>query len=221
MKEKWVTFDCFGTLMDWQTGFRQALASVAGDKTDALVAAYHVEEPKTQDAAPTRPYREVLKRTLQRAAETIDLTLTGAQADILATSWAEMPIFPDTKASLDQLHADGWKVAILTNCDNELFAKTEAVFPVALDMVVTSQEVGSYKPALGHFHEFARRSGVAQDRWVHAAVSWYHDMKAAELLGIKRVWVDRENTGQDPSICTAHIHDMASLPATLRAFNVI
>jgi 2-haloacid dehalogenase len=220
MKDKWVTFDCFGTLMDWQTGFRKALASIAGDKTAALVDAYHSEEHKTQDAGPTRPYREILKLSLQRAADTMDLKLNDAEADILALTWAEMPIFPDTKASLDQLHADGWKVAVLTNCDNELFAKTEAVFPVKLDMVVTSQDVGSYKPSLGHFNEFAKRSGVDRDRWVHAAVSWYHDMKAAEVLGLKRVWVDRENTGQDPSICTAHIHDMASLPRTLRSFNV-
>jgi 2-haloacid dehalogenase len=220
MKDKWVTFDCFGTLMDWQTGFRKALASIAGDETDALVDAYHQAEHETQDEGPTRPYRYVLKLTLQRAADSIGLKLSDDDADVLARSWADMPIFPDTAASLDQLHADGWKIAILTNCDNELFAKTEASFPAKIDMLVTSQKVGSYKPSLGHFEAFEKRSGVARDRWVHAAVSWYHDMRPAQLLGIKRVWVDRENTGQDPSIVTAHIHDMAGLPGALRSFNI-
>lgn len=221
MEDKWVTFDCFGTLMDWQTGFRNALAPIAGDQTEALVAAYHQAEHTTQDEAPTRPYRDVLKLTLQRAADSIGLELDEHDADVLARTWADMPVFPDTAASLDQLHADGWKIAILTNCDNELFEKTAAAFPVKLDMLVTSQEVGSYKPSLGHFKEFEKRSGVAHDRWVHAAVSWYYDMRPAQVLGIKRVWVDRENTGQDASIVTAHIHDMASLPGTLRAFAIV
>jgi 2-haloacid dehalogenase len=220
MKDKWVTFDCFGTLMDWQTGFRRALASIAGNRADALVNAYHQAEHTTQDEGPTRPYREVLKLTLERAADSIGLKLGDSDADVLARTWADMPIFPDTEASLNQLHADGWKIAILTNCDNELFEKTEATFPVKIDMLVTSQEVRSYKPSLGHFEAFERRSGVVRDRWVHAAVSWYHDMCAAQLLGIRRVWVDRERTGQDASIVTAHIHDMASLPGTLRSFDL-
>jgi 2-haloacid dehalogenase len=87
-------------------------------------------------------------------------------------------------------------------------------------MLVTSEEVGSYKPALGHFEAFEKRSGVSRDRWVHAAVSWFHDMRPARDLDIRRVWVDREDTGQDPSICSAHIRDMASLPTVLRSFRV-
>lgn len=220
MAEKWVSFDCFGTLMDWQTGFRRALASVAGGKADALVAAYHEAEHATQDADPRRPYRDVLRLTLERAAGTTGLKLTGVEADVLARSWADMPAFPDTKDALDQLHADGWQVAILTNCDNGLFAQTAARFPGVIDMLITSEEVGSYKPALGHFEAFEARSGVLRDRWVHAAVSWFHDMRPAKELGIRRVWVDREHTGQDPSICTAHIHDMASLPEVLRSFGI-
>ena len=220
MQDKWVSFDCFGTLMDWQSGFRRALASVAGAHSDALVEAYHQAEHTTQDEAPSRPYREVLQLTLRRAADSIGLTLTDDDADVLARSWGDMPVFADTAASLRQLHEDGWKLAVLTNCDNALFAKTQDVFPVRLDLVITSQEVGSYKPSLGHFQAFEQRTGVSRDRWVHAAVSWYHDMQPAALLGIRRVWVDRETTGQDASICTAHIHDMASLPPTLRSFNI-
>jgi 2-haloacid dehalogenase len=196
------------------------LTSVANDRTDALVEAYHEAEAATQDEAPSRPYRDVLKVTLQRAGTSIGLALSDHDADVLARTWADMPIFPDTEAALRQLHADGWKIGILTNCDNALFAQTRARFPVEIDMLVTSEEVGSYKPSMGHFEGFQKRSGVESARWVHAAVSWYHDMRPARALGIRRVWVDREHTGQDASIVTAHIHDMASLPGTLRSFNV-
>jgi 2-haloacid dehalogenase len=218
--EKWVTFDCFGTLIDWQTGFRRVLVAVAGDQVDELVDAYHRAEADTQTEDRFRSYKVVLTTTLRRAADSIDLPLTDAQAEALVTQWGSHPIFPDTLPALREMHEDGWKVAVLTNCDSDLFAKTFPTFDGQVDMVITSAEVGGYKPHLGHFNEFERRTGIDRDRWVHAAVSWWHDMRPAKTLGIRGVWVDRENTGQDDSICTAHIHDMASLPGTLRSFNI-
>jgi 2-haloacid dehalogenase len=220
MRQKWVTFDCYGTLMDWQTGFRNALASVAEDRTDELVEAYHAAEAATEDEAPSRSYKDVLRLTLQRAAKTIGLPLDDQAANVLARRWAEMPIFPDTEAALAELRSDGWKLGVLTNCDDDLFERTRARFAVPIDMVVTAQQVGSYKPGLAHFEGFERRSGVDRARWVHAAVSWYHDMRPAEALGIKRVWVDREHSGHDASIATAHLHDLAGLPATLRSLAI-
>jgi 2-haloacid dehalogenase len=218
--EKWVTFDCFGTLIDWQAGFRRVLAAVAGDQVDELVDAYHKAEADTQTEDKTRSYKVVLTTTLRKAADSIDLPLTEAQAEALVTEWGSHPIFPDTLPALRELHEDGWKVAVLTNCDSDLFARTLPTFDGQVDMVITSAEVSDYKPGLGHFNEFERRTGIDRDRWVHAAVSWWHDMRPAKVLGIRGVWVDRENTGQDDSICTAHIHDMASLPSTLRSFNI-
>jgi 2-haloacid dehalogenase len=218
--EKWVTFDCFGTLIDWQTGFRRVLAGVAGNRVDELVNAYHLAEADTQSADKTLPYKAVLTSTLQRAAASINLPITGTQASALVTEWGSHPIFPDTLPALREMHADGWKVAILTNCDSDLFAKTLPIFEGQVDMVITSAEVGDYKPGLGHFNEFKRRTGIDNNRWVHAAVSWWHDMRPAKTLGIRGVWVDREKTGQDDSICTAHIYDMASLPGTLRSFKI-
>jgi 2-haloacid dehalogenase len=217
---KWVSFDCFGTLIDWQSGFRRVLASMAGDRVDQLVRAYHEAEAGTQSEDLTRPYRDVLTSTLSKAADSIGLTLSPTQAKTLVTEWGSHPIFPDTLPALREMHADGWKVAILTNCDADLFAATLPIFAGQVDMVITSAEVKDYKPGLGHFNEFEKRTGVARDRWVHAAVSWWHDMRPAKLLGIRGVWVDREHTGQDDSICTAHIHDMASLPGTLRSFSI-
>ena len=218
--QKWVTFDCFGTLIDWQTGFRHILASVAGSRVDELVDAYHKAEADTQNEDKSRSYKDVLTATLRKAADSIGLPLTGMQAEALVTQWGSLPIFPDTLPALREMHRDGWKVGILTNCDSDLFAKTLPTFEGQVDMVITSAEVRDYKPGLGHFNEFGRRTGIDRDRWVHAAVSWWHDMRPAKTLGIRGVWVDRENTGHDASICTAHIRDMASLPGTLRSFNI-
>jgi len=218
--EKWVSFDCFGTLVDWQTGFRQLLREIAGDRTDALVHAYHEAEIATEGEAPSRSYKEVLRLTIERAALAIGLELKPGDSSVLARQWGSLPFFADTGPALAALRADGWRLAVLTNCDDDLFAETRAVFPVPLDLVVTAQQVGSYKPAMGHFERFEQITGVARERWVHAGVSWWHDMRPAHALGIRRVWVDRENSGQDPALVTAHIHDMASLPPTLRGFGV-
>ena len=220
MTDRWVTFDCFGTLMDWHTGFRRALAPIAGEDADGLIEAYQAAELQTLSERPWQLYEEVLRSALQRAADARGVCLAASDADVLSRTWADMPIFPDTEASLKRIVADGWKIAVLTNCDDALFAETARTLPVAFDLVVTAQQVGSYKPDPGHFLEFERRSGVRRDRWVHAGVSWHHDMRAAQQFGIARIWVDRDDTGQDPSICTAHIRDMASLPDTLRRLGV-
>ena len=98
---------------------------------------------------------------------------------MLADHWAELPLFADTEAALAALRSDGWRLGILTNCDTDLFESTRNAFPVQIDMVVTAEEVGNYKPDLAHFTEFERRSGVQRANWVHAAVSWFHDMAPA------------------------------------------
>ena len=130
-----------------------------------------------------------------------------------SNGWQTLEAFPDTVPALRELQAQGWKLGILTNCDNDLFASTRAALGVEIDLVVTAEEVRSYKPALGHFERFEERSGVRRADWVHAAVSWWHDMVPARELGLRRVWVDREDSGHDPSIVTARVPDMASLVA--------
>jgi 2-haloacid dehalogenase len=218
--EKWVTFDCYGTLLDWQSGFRRILAGVAGARADELVHAYHDAEAATEGEAPGRSYKEVLTLTLKRAAAAIGLPLGEADAGALVREWGSLPIFPDTAPALRELRADGWRLGVLTNCDDDLFARTRAVFPVPLDKVVTAQQVGSYKPALAHFERFEAESGVARERWVHAAVSWWHDIEPARKLGIRRVWVDRERSGHDPAAATVRIESLAALPAALRGFAI-
>ncbi len=174
--DRWVTFDCFGTLIDWRTGFRAILAPAAGDQTDALIDAYHEFERVLETDKPHRLYRDVLTAGIAQAAAKIGLDLPPADADLLARRWGEQPMYPDSLAGLDALRAAGWKIGVLTNCDDDLFAQTLARHPAFKpDLVVTAQQAGSYKPAFGHFTRFAQQSGVARENWVHAAVRWFHD----------------------------------------------
>src|SRR5204863_1682748 len=116
--------------------------------------------------------------------------------DLLAQHWGELPVFDDTEPSLTALQAAGWKLGILTNCDNDLFAATRERLPVPIDVVVTAEEVGNYKPDLAHFVEFEKRTGVDRTDWVHAAVSYFHDMVPATELGLRRMRVVRGDGGR-------------------------
>jgi 2-haloacid dehalogenase len=205
--ERWMTFDCYGTLLDWQSGFRRLLAPVAGERLDALVEAFHAVEPQVEREVTL--YKDVLREGLARAAARAGIELPDR--DALVDGWHTLEAFPDTVPALRELQAGGWKLGILTNCDDDLFASTRAALGVEIDHVVTAEQVGSYKPAPGHFERFEAETGVAREHWVHAAVSWWHDMVPAQALGLRRVWVDREDSGHDPSIVTARVPDMAGL----------
>jgi 2-haloacid dehalogenase len=216
--DRWVTFDCFGTLIDWLTGFRAILAPAAGDRTDALITAYHAFERTLETDRPHRRYRDVLTQGIASAAAKIGLDLAPADADLLVRHWGEQPLYADTLAALDALRAAGWKIGVLTNCDDDLFAQTLARHKsFKPDMVITADQVCSYKPAFGHFTRFEQQSGVARENWVHAAVSWFHDIEPAHRQGIARIWVDRDRTGHDASVASRVVPDMASLPAAVAA----
>jgi 2-haloacid dehalogenase len=216
--DRWVTFDCFGTLIDWHEGWRAALRPLAGERVDALLRAYHDAEPALEADRPHRPYRDVLTMGLVGAARSIGLPLAPQDADVLVRAWGEQPLYGDVPAGLGALRAAGWKIGVLTNCDDALFALTVARHPVLVpDCLVTAEQVGSYKPALGNFERFERRTGVARANWVHAAVSWFHDIVPARTLGLGRIWVDRDRSGHDPAAASVVIHDVAGLPAAVAA----
>jgi 2-haloacid dehalogenase len=203
--DRWMTFDCYGTLLDWQTAFRRVLPP-------AVVRAFHEVEPEVERELRSASYKTILREGARRAADRAEIALEDP--DVLVAQWHTIGAFPDTVAALRELKRRGWKLGILTNCDDDLFASTRAALGVEIDLVVTAEEVGDYKPALAHFERFEAETGVTRANWVHAAVSWFHDMVPARDLGIRRVWVDREDSGHDPSIVTARVRDMASL-ATL------
>jgi 2-haloacid dehalogenase len=214
-----ITFYCFGKLIDWHAGYRAILAPIAGQRTDALIAAYHGIERTLEAERPHRLYREVLTTGLAQAARQIGLALPLAEADVVARKWDELPLYDDVSQALSELRAGGFRTGILTNCNDDLFARTLERFPHPHpDLVVTAQQVGSYKPDLGHFRQFERQTGVAHCNWVHAACSWFHDIEPARRMGIARIWVDRDRTRHDPAAASqvqANLQGLAAAPVGL------
>jgi 2-haloacid dehalogenase len=116
-----------------------------------------------------------------------------------------MPLFPDVEPMLAQLRAIGCRLGVLTNCDEDLFEQTHRSFRQPFDLVVTAERVRDYKPSLSHFRFFARSTGAHKDNWVHVARSWHHDISPARELDLPRIWVDRENTGDDASAASVRV----------------
>lgn len=195
----WVTFDCFGTLVDWLSGFSAILRPLFGDKTADVVRAYDRFERLLEAETPHRPYKDVLTTGVLRAAEQIGVPVSESQARRLPQQWGTMPVFADVEPMLAVLRADGYRLGVLTNCDEDLFAETQRAFRARFDLVVTAERVCDYKPSPAHFRHFSRVSGVKAGEWVHVANSWYHDITPARALNVPRVWLDRDDTGEDPA----------------------
>ena len=189
-----VTFDCYGTLIDWEEGIGTAFVREAAE--DGLVldrsrvlTAYHELEPQIEAVA-YRSYREVQAVTAIRVAQRLGWLLSAERARFLADSLPDWKPFSDTNAALEQLVASGYRLGILSNVDDDLLSATRRHFKVSFDVIVTAQQVRSYKPAPGHFEEARRRVGDA--RWLHAAQSFFHDVVPARNLGIPVAWVNRK-----------------------------
>lgn len=210
-----MTFDCFGTLVSWQRGFPKILARVAGDRSEELASAYHRYESEIE-AGEYRPYRDVLRTTLRLAAQSIGLPLSEREADVLSQYWNDQPVWEDVGPALADVQRAGWKIAALTNCDNDLFERTKRTLPFSFDAAITAEDVRSYKPALGHFLKFEER-GVPRERWVHVACSYFHDVVPAHRFNVRSVWIDRDRTGEDPSAAWRVQPDLNGLAEALES----
>ena len=209
-----ITFDCYGTLIDWEAGISSAFARAAAaearqlDRTQMLKA-YAEIEPGVE-AAPYRRYRDVLTETAQRVAERLGWPLSRERAHFLAESLPGWPAFADTNPALERLVAAGYSLGILSNIDDDLLAGTRRHFTVAFDLIVTAQQVGSYKPAHGHFTEARQRLG--DKRWLHAAQSYFHDVVPARALGIPVAWINRKHeTASDGGRANREFHTLTEL----------
>jgi 2-haloalkanoic acid dehalogenase type II len=188
-----LTFDCYGTLIDWERGLGDAFATAAradGVALDraAVLAAYHEVEPVIQ-AERYRSYRDVLALTARRLAERLAWPLREGGERFLPDSLPSWPPFADTNAALRRL-AEGHRLAILSNVDDDLLAATRRHLAVEFDFVVTPQQVGAYKPAPAHWEAARKRIGDA--RWLHVAQSYFHDIVPARRLGIASAWINRK-----------------------------
>jgi len=189
-----VTFDCYGTLVDWDKGIGTAIVNAAAAAGVDLgrrrvMAAYHEIEPVVQAEA-YRSYREVLEESARRVAKRFGWELTLEQAAFLPRSIGHWPPFADTREALDRLVAAGFRLGVLSNVDRDLLAQTSAHLEVEFDLIVTAEDVRSYKPAHGHFLAARRRIGEA--RWLHAAQSYFHDVVPARELELPVAWINRK-----------------------------
>ncbi len=198
-----ISFDCYGTLVDWEAGigraFREAAAADGLElSSEEVVAAYHDVEPRLQIGV-YRPYRQVLREAALRVAERLGWPLTPAGAGFLEASLPDWPVFVDTRPALERLRSR-FRLAVLSNIDDRLLSATLERVSVEFDWVVTAERTRSYKPAPGHFQEAIRRVAGVRKRLLHAAQSYYHDVRPATELGIATVWVNRkgEAQGEEP-----------------------
>jgi 2-haloacid dehalogenase len=203
---RWVSFDCFGTLVDWQAWFAEVLGPLGGHSAGDLVHSYHAHERLVEQESPHRSYKDVLVTALARAMAERGVRLSPRDARIvLMSSWGTMRLFDDVEAMLAELRARGYRLAVLTNCDDDLFWTTHRLFRVPFDLVLTAERVRGYKPERWHFRGFEMLTRVQRPHWVHVANSWYHDIEPARALGVRHVWLDRDRTGEDPGAST-HVH---------------
>jgi 2-haloacid dehalogenase len=212
--QRWASFDCYGTLIDWHAGIRAQLARLwPHADAEALLRRYHEIEPRVQ-AGRGIPYRDVMAETLAGLGAAEDLTVPAGEQDALASSLPSWPVFPEVPRALGELRARGWRLAILSNTDRDLLDASLAAIGVPVDLTVVASEIGSYKPSHGHWTVFLERSAAPRDGHVHVAASLFHDIAPAAELGLTAVWIDREGETSDlPRAVT--LPDLAALPDRL------
>ncbi len=215
MSDRWLTFDCFGTLVDWRHGIATTGELLFPGRGQDFLAAYIDLEAEVEADGPFRKYREVLAETTRRIAAKLDLQLKPDDATALSATIPYWPVFADVGPALGALRNDGWKLALLTNCDRDLIAQTRQRLPVPFAAVVTAEDVSAYKPNHAHFERFRTERGSSAHTWIHVAQSYFHDIKPAHELGIRRIWVNRLGEQDDPSIADAVISGLADLPGAL------
>ena len=206
---RWATFDCYGTLIDWDGGVRRELSRVFGDDEAAeKLARYHELEPALQrDGASS--YREVLTNAMR------ELGAPPGEVHSLAESLPAWRAFSEVRGSLEELRSRGWRLGVLSNTDDDFIAASQVQIGVFFDEVVVAQELGSYKPAHRHWEEFFARTRAPRDGHVHVAASLFHDIEPCAELGLRSVWINRNGeraTGAQP---TRELPDLLALPETL------
>jgi 2-haloacid dehalogenase len=204
----WATFDCYGTLIDWNGGIRAELARVFGeDRADERLHRYHELEPELE-ADGTLTYREVMTEAMRR------LGAPAGEEGGLADSLPRWQPFPEVPAALAEARRRGFKLAILSNTDPDLIAASKSLLAVPFDETVVASEIGSYKPAYGHWQEFTARTGADPGRHVHVAASLFHDIAPASALGLPTVWINRLGERAEPEP-TRELPDLTGLPDVL------
>jgi 2-haloacid dehalogenase len=199
-QDRWATFDCYGTLIDWNGGLRRALGS------DELLERYHELEPHVQAEDPGRSYSDVMTEVSRR--------LGVDDEDALPRSLPTWEPFPEVAAALAETRLRGWKLAILSNTDRDFIEASMRRLGVAFELAIVASEIGSYKPAHKHWETFFAQVDAPRERHVHVAQSYFHDVVPATELGLRTVWINRYGERHEPPP-TRELRDLSPLPETL------
>jgi 2-haloacid dehalogenase len=220
-----LTFDCYGTLIDWEAGLAEAFEAVmrahgvVADRDDVLER--YARHEAAAESGPYRTYREVLAAGLRGVADELGFAPTADETATFSGSVVDWPAFPDSAAALERLHRR-FRLGVITNCDDDLFAASARRLGTEFDWVVTAQQAGSYKPDEANFRLAFERVGLPLERIVHVAQSLYHDHVPAKGLGLRTVWINRRHgrpgSGATPpaeATPDATYPDMASFAAAV------
>jgi 2-haloacid dehalogenase len=214
MADRWATFDCYGTLIDWEGGIAAALGGLWPDADrERLLADYHAVESRVQ-VERDLSYREVMRRTANAVGAIEGLAVPPGREDALADSLPYWSPFAEVPAALTELRDHGWRLAILSNTDPDLLAASVAALGVTFDLLITAAEAGSYKPAPGHWERFRADVGTDPAAHVHVAASLFHDIEPCARLGIECVWINRRNETSDLPRAE-ELPDLTALPEAL------
>jgi 2-haloacid dehalogenase len=213
---RWATFDCYGTLIDWNGGIGRELERLfGGERAPALLARYHELEPEVQ-ADGYRSYAEVLTLTLERVVADTGLSIPEGETNALARSLPSWEPFPEVPDALAEVRRRGWSVAVLSNSDRDLIEASLRRLGVPVDLAIVAEDVGSYKPAHAHWQRFFELTTADPRHHVHVAQSHFHDIVPATELGLNTVWVNRLGEEAEPAP-TRELPDLSALPAALDA----
>ncbi len=215
MPVEWVTFDCYGTLIDWERGITDALLPLLPAGTDRrALAEWYIAMEAQFEAEGYRFYRDVLDRVGRRVLRSLDAAIPEDKMSPLPSSLAEWRPFPEVPAALRALVDQGRYVAILSNVDRDLLELSIGRLGIRPDLAITAEDSQSYKPAPGHWRRFLERSGASTERTVHVGASQYHDMRPAAALGFRTVFIDRHGETLETSP-TRVLRDLSTLPDVL------
>jgi 2-haloacid dehalogenase len=215
MSERWATFDCYGTLIDWNGGIRAELARLFGEAhAERLLARYHELEPKLQEERPGASYREVLATVLAALAEEEGAELPHGERDALGRSLPRWPAFAEVRDALTRARERGWRLAILSNTDRDFIEASMERIAVPFELAIVASEIGSYKPAPRHWEAFYERTSADRERHVHVGASLFHDMEPAHALRLPSIWINR--LGERASVeVTRELPDLVELAEAL------
>jgi 2-haloacid dehalogenase len=207
--QRWASFDCYGTLIDWNGGIGRELERLFGAaRGGELLRTYHDLEPQIQREDPARSYRAVMATALARLGAPAD------EEDALGRSLPDWQPFPEVPAALEEARARGWRLAVLSNTDRDFLDASLARIGVEFDLTVVASEIGSYKPSPRHWEEFFSRSGADRERCIHVGASLFHDVGPAAALGVRTVWVNRLGEEAEPQP-DVELHTLAGLADAL------